>query len=90
MEARLELLEEVQNEADGEEAEEEGLWVRACSPFSDEPIGVGNLTSKHGGVLDRVSLEMPFFLLKILSKAFHVSPGVSGRRGGRFSAQGMG
>lgn len=47
MEARLELLEEVQNEADGEEAEEEGLWVRACSPFSNEPIGVGNLTSKH-------------------------------------------
>lgn len=68
MEARLELLEEVQNEADGEEAEEEGLWVRACSPFSDEPIGVGNLTSKHGGVLDSVSLEVPFFLLKILSK----------------------
>lgn len=68
MEARQELLEEVQNEADGEEAEEEGLWVRACSPFSDEPIGVGSLTSKHGGVLDIVSLEVPFFLLKILSK----------------------
>lgn len=33
MEARLELLEEVQNEADGEEAEEEGLWVRGSNPF---------------------------------------------------------
>lgn len=33
MAARLELLEEVQNEAEGEEAEEEGLWVRGCNPF---------------------------------------------------------
>lgn len=33
MEARLELLEEVQNEAEGEEAEEEGLQVSGCSPL---------------------------------------------------------
>lgn len=33
MEAKLELLEEVQNEAEGEEAGEEGLWVRSFIPF---------------------------------------------------------
>lgn len=33
MEARLVSLEEAQNEAEGEEAEEEGLWVRGCNPF---------------------------------------------------------
>lgn len=33
MEARLELLEEVANEAEGDEAEEEELWVRGCSTF---------------------------------------------------------
>lgn len=32
MEARLQLLEEAQNEAEGEEAEEEELWVRGCYP----------------------------------------------------------
>lgn len=33
MEARLELLEEAQNEAVGEEAEEEELWVRGSLHF---------------------------------------------------------
>lgn len=33
MEARLELLEEVANEAEGDEAEEEELWVRGCNTF---------------------------------------------------------
>lgn len=33
MEARLELLEEVANEAEGDEAEEEELWVRAAILF---------------------------------------------------------
>lgn len=33
MEGRLDLLEEVQNEAEGEEAGEEGLWVRGSNPF---------------------------------------------------------
>lgn len=33
MEAKLELLEEVQNEAEGEEAGEEGPWVRSFIPF---------------------------------------------------------
>lgn len=33
MEARLELLEEVQSEAEGEEAEEEGLSVSGCNPL---------------------------------------------------------
>lgn len=33
MEARLELLEEVPNEAEGEEAGEEELWVRSCNTF---------------------------------------------------------
>lgn len=33
MEARLGLLEEVLNEAEGEEAEEEELWVRGCDTF---------------------------------------------------------
>lgn len=38
MEARLELLEEAQNEADGEEAEEEELWVRGSLHFLVELI----------------------------------------------------
>lgn len=33
MEPRLGLLEEVQSEADGGEAEEEELWVRGCTVF---------------------------------------------------------
>lgn len=33
MEARLELLLEVVNEAEGAEAEEEELWVRDCNTF---------------------------------------------------------
>lgn len=33
MEAKLGLREEVQNEAEGEEAEEEGPWVRSFIPF---------------------------------------------------------
>lgn len=33
MEARPELLEEVLNEAEGEGAEEEELWVRGCNTF---------------------------------------------------------
>lgn len=33
MEPRLGLLEEVQSEADGGEAEEEELWVRGCTAF---------------------------------------------------------
>lgn len=38
MEARLELLEEVPNEAEGDEAEEEELWVRGCNAFLLKPI----------------------------------------------------
>lgn len=34
MEARLELPEEVQSEAEGDGAEEEGLLVSGCNPFS--------------------------------------------------------
>lgn len=76
MEARREQLEEVQSEAEGEEAEEEGLWVSGYNPLQlnlwVKEMQLSKLRGRMEGefffLLVFVLKPLPFFLVVIVVK----------------------